>query len=167
MPDTNPSRGTASLGTGRPVQSHVMETVFLSGVPAWSSFLEKAVPGNRIPGEALLISPKGARFIQPTASLTSSCRPGIDAWNNVVFEQEVISRKVSVEVGTLGQWQPVSCQDRSWKERVNRDSLGYLVVLLSVGRGAGTRTCTGWTGWSATGWTGWKGTAIGRGAKAG
>ena len=68
----------------------------------WSSLLEKAVPGLRISVESLPISPEKTSILQLTSCLARPGRPSIDAKRPVLGENDIITRKVRVDVGTLG-----------------------------------------------------------------
>ena len=70
--------------------------------PTWSSLLEEAVPGLCISVESLSIGPEKTSILQLTSCLARTGRPCVDAKRPVLREDDIITRKVGVDVGTLG-----------------------------------------------------------------
>ena len=136
-PEQNPELGTGpapSLGSPVVVLCAGHEAQSRHRLPghgqAGGPLLEEAVPREGVAGESLLVGhhhhhhpnnhyhhdchlvcPEGAVVLQPAPRLAGPGGPRVDAGLLVPVEDEVVPGEVGVDVGALGQRQPVSGVD--------------------------------------------------------
>ena len=126
--------------------------------------LQEAVPREGVAGESLLIfhhhhhhhhhhchlvCPEGAVVLQAAPRLAGPGGPRVDAGLLVPVEDEVIPGEVGVDVGALGQRQPVSGVD-TWGSSVTRSWFRILSRGAGWAAAAGAATATAGAGAATT-----------------